>query len=81
MNDRIIEGYLKDFVDSNNLGHLSESEAYEHFINYCVVSRVHPENFEFEQVSVGGTGGPGNRWDSNPGKRTSRFFERRHRLL
>ncbi len=56
MRDRIIEGYLKDFCDANNLGQLDQSKAFEHFVNYCVVSREHPENFDFEGVSVGGPG-------------------------
>ena len=57
MDDRIVEGYLKDFTNANDLKDLSESEAFEHFINYCIVSREHPENFDYEAVSVGETGG------------------------
>src|ERR1035437_1088162 len=56
MKDRIIEGYLKDFTDGHDLQLVEESKAFEHFINYCIVSREHPENFDFETVSVGGPG-------------------------
>jgi hypothetical protein len=33
MKDKLIEGYLKDFVDSHELTDLEESEAFEHFVN------------------------------------------------
>ena len=56
MKDRLIEGYLKDFVDAHELANLPESEAFEHFVNYCIASREHPENLEFESMRVGGTG-------------------------
>jgi len=45
-----------DFVESHNLAEQEESKAFEHLINYCVISREHPENFDFEAVSVGGPG-------------------------
>jgi hypothetical protein len=32
---------------------MDESKAFEHFINYCIVSGEHPENFDLETVSVG----------------------------
>lgn len=56
MKDRIVEGYLKDFCDTNGLQRIDQSKAFEHFVNFCVVSREHPENFDFERVSVGGPG-------------------------
>ena len=48
MKDRIIEASLRDFVVENNLTELSESRAFEHFINHCLISRLHPEQFDFE---------------------------------
>lgn len=56
MQDRIIEGYLKDFTKTEELDHLKESDAFEYFINYCVVSRDHPDPFELEDTCVGGSG-------------------------
>lgn len=56
MKDKLIEGYLKDFVDTHELTDLPESEAFEHFVNYCIASREHPENLEFESMRVGGCG-------------------------
>ena len=56
MKDRIVEGYLKDFAEKHALPASDEAKAFEHFINYCVISREHPENFDFEDVSIGGGG-------------------------
>jgi len=56
MKDKLIEGYLKDFVDAHEFTDLSESEAFEHFVNYCIACREHPENTEFESMRVGGSG-------------------------
>ena len=56
MKDKLIEGYLKDFVDAHELTAIPESEAFEHFVNYCIVSREHPENLDFESMHVGGSG-------------------------
>lgn len=56
MKDRIIEGYLKDFAAAHELKDLDEPKLFEHFINHCIVSREHPENFDFETVTVGGLG-------------------------
>ncbi len=56
MRDRIIDAYLKDFLDQFGLAGLDESEAFEHFVNHSVISRHHPEGFEPYDVSVGGGG-------------------------
>ncbi|MBW1793794.1 MAG: hypothetical protein JRJ38_05095 [Deltaproteobacteria bacterium] len=55
MKDKILKSYLKDFISENSASDYDEPTAFEHFANYCIVSREHPENFEFENVSVGGT--------------------------
>jgi cold shock CspA family protein len=59
MKDRIIESYLNDFVEENYLSDLNEHEAFEQFINYCIVSKIHAETFDFEDISVGGGGDSG----------------------
>ena len=56
MRDRIIEAYLADFVTEYGFQGRSESEVFEHFVNYCVVSKHHPDSFDPDDVSVGGTG-------------------------
>lgn len=59
MKDKLIEGYLKDFVETRELADLHESEAFEHFVNYCVACREHPENTDFESMRIGGSGDMG----------------------
>jgi cold shock CspA family protein len=56
MKDKLLEGYLKDFVESHKFNDLPMSEAFEHFVNRCIVAREHPENIEFESMKVGGSG-------------------------
>lgn len=56
MKDRILESYLASFVDERNLSDLDESDAFERFANFCIVSREHPGDFDFEDISVGGNG-------------------------
>ena len=54
MSDIIIEAYLKDFIIKYNLGDLKESEAFEQFVNYCILSRLNVGEFDFDDVNVGG---------------------------
>ncbi|MBM4274319.1 MAG: AIPR protein [Deltaproteobacteria bacterium] len=54
MKDKILESYLADFVKEFALQDLPSDNIFEYFVNYCIVSREHPEDFELEQVSVGG---------------------------
>lgn len=56
MKDKLIEGYLKDFVNAHQLADLKESDAFEHFVNYCIACREHPENTDFESMRVAGSG-------------------------
>lgn len=56
MKDRIIASYLTDFIAEFGLRDLSEAEAFEYFVNYCVVSKHHPDAFEPDDVAVGGSG-------------------------
>ena len=56
MKDRILESYLASFVNERNLSDLDESDAFERFANFCIVSREHPGDFDFEDISVGGNG-------------------------
>ncbi len=56
MQDRILDAYLQDFVSEFRLETISESTAFEHFANHCVMSRHYPEPFEPDDVFVGGEG-------------------------
>lgn len=56
MRDRIIAAHLKDFTEQFGMSDLDESEAFEQFINYCVISKHYPDSFDPEDVSVGGSG-------------------------
>ena len=56
MHDRIIDAYLKDFVTQYGFVDLDEPTAFEHFVNYCVISKHHPDSFDPDDVSVGGDG-------------------------
>lgn len=54
MQDEILKSYVKDFSDHNSLDTQSEPEQFEHFANYCVISKQYPRDFNFEDLSVGG---------------------------
>jgi hypothetical protein len=55
MKDRIISSYLKNFLEKFRLTDLGEAEAFEYFVNHCVISKHHTDSFEPERVSVGGS--------------------------
>jgi len=55
--DRITEAYLNDFQKEYSYPENIEiSKLFEYFVNHCIVSRLHSERFEIEDVSVGGGG-------------------------
>lgn len=55
--DRITSGLLKGFrKEQSLLEDLNESEMFEHFVNYCVVSKEYNGSFSLEDVHVGGSG-------------------------
>ena len=56
MNDRILTAYLTEFVDEFGYQSLSESDAFELFSGYFVVSKYSPEQFEPDEVATGGPG-------------------------
>jgi hypothetical protein len=57
--DAIISHQLNEFQKKYALTKLGESEAFEHFVNYCIVSRISPERFSFEDIGIGGGGDGG----------------------
>ena len=56
MHDRILASYMTDFLAEQGLVGLSESEAFERFASFCIISRHHPDTFDVEQTCVGGRG-------------------------
>jgi hypothetical protein len=59
MKDRIIEGLLKDFALEYQLDEKDDADLFEHFVNYCVISRVESESFDLNTVRVAGGGDTG----------------------
>jgi hypothetical protein len=56
MRDQILSGYMKNFTAEQNLANVPEDEVFEHFSNFCVISRYHPDPFALEDVRTGGGG-------------------------
>ncbi len=54
--DIILSGMVESFSKLHGLTGLDQGVAFEHFTNYCVVSREHPERFKLQAVHVGGSG-------------------------
>lgn len=55
MKDQILESYVDAFSDAEGFSALSDSERFERFVNYCVVSRQYPRGgLDIEGLSVGG---------------------------
>lgn len=54
MHDEILKGHLRDFSEHNALEGKSGPEQFERFVNYCVISKKYPREFDFEDLSVGG---------------------------
>lgn len=53
MEDRILEGYLKNFEEENDLEKVGESKVFEQFVNYCVASKYIFDFFSFEDLTIG----------------------------
>jgi hypothetical protein len=54
MHDEILKSHVRDFVEQNALESKQEPEQFERFVNYCVISKQYPREFDFEDLSVGG---------------------------
>ena len=59
MENKILQGYLNDFQKDFGFSEsIKESELFEHFSNYCILSKIHPEafyndNFKIDEIQVG----------------------------
>ncbi|HBP5700052.1 TPA: AIPR family protein [Pseudomonas aeruginosa] len=54
MKDQILESYVDDFANAEGFSRLNPPERFERFVNYCVVSKQYPRDFDIESLSVGG---------------------------
>jgi len=54
MHDEILKSHVRDFAEQNALESRPEPEQFERFVNYCVISKQYPREFDFENLSVGG---------------------------
>jgi hypothetical protein len=53
--DRITSGLLKAFKKEQSLNEdLAEADIFEHFVNYCIVSKEYNGSFSLEDIHVGG---------------------------
>jgi hypothetical protein len=50
---RIIKSHLDNFAKSNSLTHLDESEQFENFVNFAVLTPKVSSSFELEDVTTG----------------------------
>ena len=57
--DRITSNLLKEFAEEYGLAGLPESEQFEHFVNFVIVSLEYSESFDPSDVHVGRKGLPG----------------------
>ena len=56
MKDQILSSYLAAFTEQFQLADLDEPEAFEYFVNHCLISRHHPDPFDPEDVTIGSSG-------------------------
>jgi len=53
--DRVTKSYLQEFREEQSLSNdLPDSDLFEYFADYCVVSIAHEEEFDTADVHVGG---------------------------
>ncbi len=53
--DRIIQGLLKAFREEQSFNEdMSETQLFEYFVNYCLVSKEYESSFDIQEVSIGG---------------------------
>lgn len=59
MKDTILESYVKSFSEEFGLENINLDEIFEHFVNYNLISKQYPRNFNFEDASVGSSNDTG----------------------
>ncbi len=56
MKDEILKSYILDFAEQNSLEGCSIEDQFECFVNFCIISKQYPRDFNFEDLSIGGGG-------------------------
>lgn len=57
--DHITAGFLQEFIESKGYQNLPIDQQFEHFINYCVISKEY-DSISFDEQSIStGTATPG----------------------
>ncbi|WP_125901221.1 hypothetical protein [Methylobacterium indicum] len=51
--DVVTQSLLKEFSESQKIENQSESDKFEAFVNYIVVSDLYPEEFDFSIIATG----------------------------
>jgi hypothetical protein len=51
--DVVIQSLLREFSESQKIDGLSQSDQFEAFVNYVVVSDIYPEEFDYSSVATG----------------------------
>lgn len=54
MNDVILKSFLDDFRASYDFAELHDDTLFEYFVNYCIVSKLYPREFQIEDLSTDG---------------------------
>lgn len=54
MKDRILQSYLQDFCREEGYEDLKEPEAFERFVNHCIIAREHADTFDLDNICIGG---------------------------
>ncbi len=51
--DVVTQSLLREFAESQKIDGLSQSDQFEAFVNYLVVSDIYPEEFDFNLIATG----------------------------
>jgi AIPR protein len=54
--DQITSSLLETFSEKNDVRNLEQSKQFEHFANYCVVSKVNRSSFDLDDIHTGSGG-------------------------
>tara|TARA_R110002167_G_scaffold353931_1_gene567437 strand:+ start:86 stop:1789 length:1704 start_codon:yes stop_codon:yes gene_type:complete len=55
MKDQILKSYVEDFRSEIGYTELTEDQCFERYVNYCLVSKQYPRDFDIESLSPGGS--------------------------
>jgi hypothetical protein len=48
--DEVLKSYIANFAADNDVDNLEFSEQFEHFSNYCIVSKQYPREFDYDDL-------------------------------